>query len=145
MRIEQPAELVGATLLCSVEDGVDRLLHRGGAIATLLEIAGKELDRLVAAGLADLVDGATVIVGQARIKSALEGAPNGLDIAATGRGEHALAGDLVDMGLERSPARKAIVARDRELGLGELSVRVLRPQRLEALLRLVLQTLEIGL
>src|SRR5206468_5245739 len=107
MRIEQPADLVGAAFLRGVEDGVDRLLHHGGTIAALLEIAGKELDRLVAAGLADLVDGAAVIVGQARIEAALEGAPNSLDIPGTGRGEHSLAGDLVDMGLERPPARKA--------------------------------------
>src|SRR5262245_53826640 len=60
MGIEQPAELVGAALLRGVEDSVDRLLHRGGTIAARLEIAGQELDRRVAAGLADLVDGAAV-------------------------------------------------------------------------------------
>jgi hypothetical protein len=78
--IEQPAEFLGAALLRGVQDGFDRLPHCGGTIAALLEIAGEELNRLIAAGLADLVDGAAVIVSEARIESALEGAANGLDI-----------------------------------------------------------------
>src|SRR4051794_31451637 len=98
VRIEQPTELVGAALPRGVEDGGYCPLHFLGTIAARLDIAGKELDRLVAAGLADLVDGAAVVVGEARIESALESAANGLDIAGAGRGEHALAGDLVDMG-----------------------------------------------
>jgi hypothetical protein len=91
------------------------------------------------------VDGAAVIVGEARIEPALEGAANGLDITGTRRREHAPAGDLVDMGLERPPARKAVVARDRELGFGELGTRLFRPQRLEALLRFVLEMFEVRL
>src|SRR4051812_25075875 len=101
MRIEQPAKLVGAALFRGVENGGDHPLHRGGTIAALLEITGKELDRLVAAGLADLVDGAAVVIGAARIEAALESAPNSLDVAGAGRGENPLAGNLVDMGLER--------------------------------------------
>ena len=97
------------------------------------------------ASLADLVDGAAVIVGEARIESAFEGAANGLDIAGAGRSEHALARDLIDMGLERPPARKAVVARDRELGFGKPGARLPRPQGLEALLGFVLQMLEVRL
>jgi hypothetical protein len=95
-----------------------------------LEIAGKKLNRLVAAGLADLVDGSAIIVSEAWIESALKGAANGLDIARACGGEHPLEGDLVDMGLERPPARKAVVACDRELGFGELGVGLSGPQRL---------------
>ena len=145
MFIEQPAKLVGAALLRGVEDGVDRPPDRCGTIGVArLDIAGQQLDRRLPAGLADLVDGAAVIVGEARIKSVRESTANGFDIASARRGEHALAGDFVDMRLERPPACKAVVAGHRELGRGELGVLVLRAQRLEALLRLVLQMFEIG-
>jgi hypothetical protein len=146
---QEAAELIGAAFLGGLEDRADRLRHRGGTVAGLLEFTREQLDRRVAEGLADLVNAAAVIVGEARIESALEGAANGLDIARARRGEHALAGDLVDMsldmGLERPPARKSVVARHCQLRLGELGARLLRPQRLEALLRFVPQMFEIGL
>src|SRR5205814_131426 len=104
MGIEQPGEFFGAALLGGVEDGADCLLQSLGTVAARLEITGEEFDRRVATRLADLVDGAAVIVGEAWIESALEGAANGLDIARAGSGEHPLAGDPVDMGLERPPA-----------------------------------------
>ena len=59
-----------------------------------LDIAGQQLDRRVPAGLADLVDGAAVVVGEARIESVRESTANGFDIAGARRGEHALASDL---------------------------------------------------
>jgi hypothetical protein len=46
---------------------------------------GEQLDRLMAARLPDLMDGAAIFVGEARIESALEGAANGLDIAVAVR------------------------------------------------------------
>jgi hypothetical protein len=145
VRVEQPDQLGGAAFLRGFVDGFDRLFQRGGTVAALLEIAGKELDRLIAAGLADLVDGAAVIVGQARIESAIEGAAYGLDIAGAGRCEHALAGDFIDTGFERPPAWKAVVARNSALRFGELGARLLRPQCFEALLSFVLQMLEVRL
>src|ERR1700683_1238369 len=48
------------------------------------------------------------------------------------RGDVSLGDARVNMGLELPPAPKAVVACDRELGFGELGVRFLRPQRLEA-------------
>jgi hypothetical protein len=81
---------------------------------------------------------AAVIIGEARIESTLQDAADGFDVAGASRCEHALAGG-VDMGFECLPARKAVVARDRELGFGGLGTRLLRRQCLKALLRFVLQ------
>jgi hypothetical protein len=145
MRIERSAELVDLALLGGIEHRVECPFYHGGTMAARREIARKQLDRVVARRFADLVDGAAVIIGEARIESALEGAANSLNIAGAGGGEHSLAGDVIDMGLERPPARKAVVASNRELGLGELGARLLRSQSLEALLRFVFQMFEAGL
>ena len=91
MLIEQPAKLVGAALLRGVEDGADRALHAVGTIVARLVVAGEQLDRVWPPALADLVDGAAVVVGDAGIESALESTANGFDIAGARRGEHALA------------------------------------------------------
>jgi hypothetical protein len=144
MGIEQSAKLVDLALLGGIEHRVERPFYHGGTMAARLEIARKQLDRVVAPRFADLVDGAAVIISEARIESALEGAANSLNIAGAGGGEHSLAGDVIDMGLERPPARKAVVARDRELDLGELGARLLRSQSLEALLRFVFRCSTLG-
>jgi hypothetical protein len=76
MRIEQSAELVDLALPGGIEHRVDRPFCHGRTMAARLEIARNQLDRVAAACLADLVDGAAVIIGEARIESAFEGAAN---------------------------------------------------------------------
>ena len=147
MGVEQASELVGAAVLRSVEDGVDRPLHLRRARRALLEFAGEQLDRFVPRLLGDLVHAAAVIVGRAGIEAGLEGAADRLDIAGAGGVEDRFAVRFrrrhpVDMRLELPPAGEAIVARDGELRDGELGLRVLLAQHLEALLGLVLEMLE---
>src|ERR1700683_1132074 len=57
VQIEQLAEFIGQTFFGSVEDGFNCLLYQGGTISARLEITGKELNLLIAVGLANLVDG----------------------------------------------------------------------------------------
>jgi len=122
--IEQTTKVVGATLICSLEDGVDRPTHLRRAGVARLGVAGEHFNRLVAVLLADLMNGQAVVINRSRIEAVLEGAANGLDIARARSVEHPLAGrmdgigivgdnDLVDLRLEPAPAGEAVFARDR--------------------------------
>jgi hypothetical protein len=66
--------------------------------------------------LGDLVNSAAVLAGGRGIKTLCECATNRLDVAGAGGCEDALADAGIDVGLQRAPARKAVVARDRKLG-----------------------------
>ncbi len=148
--VEQAAQLVGVAFLRRLENAVDHAAHvRWGGLA-LLMLARQQLDRLVAVFLGDLMHGPALRVGQAGIEAGLDGAANRIDVAGGGCRKHLVAqgtidARAVDMRLELPPAGKAVVARKRELGRGELCGRIGGAQRLEALLGFVLQVFEIGL
>src|SRR5262249_43791695 len=140
--IEPANELLDVSVLRGGEDVVDRALQIGRTGSALLKVTGQKLDRRVAAGLADLVDGSTVVVGRSRIEAVREGAADGGHVAGAGRVEDPFALGLVDINfvdvsLELAPAGEAIGACDRELRRGELDPRVLAAQCFEVLLGLV--------
>ena len=60
MGIKQSCELVDTAILGGVEDGIDRLTLLCRAGVELLELAREQLDCLVAAHLADLMNAAAV-------------------------------------------------------------------------------------
>jgi hypothetical protein len=91
--VEQARELLGAAVLGGLENGVDRLLLRGRPRIELLEFAGEQLDGLVAAHLADLVNRSAIVVGPAGIEAVHERATDGIGIAGAGGIEHPLAVD----------------------------------------------------
>ena len=64
-------------------------LRRTGRAA--LHVAGQNLDRFVAVGLGDLVNGAAVGIGRTGVEAGRERAANGFDVARAGRVEHAFA------------------------------------------------------
>jgi len=116
MSVEQAPQLLDVAELRGVENRVQRpLLRRSKGVATL-DVAGQELDGIVTFGLGDLVNGAAVLIGGRRIETLSECAANRLDVAGAGGGEDAPADAGIDVGLERAPARKAVVARDCKLG-----------------------------
>ena len=146
--VEQSAKLVDAALIGGVENGREFLLHLR-RIAPPCTSRAENLDRLVAVGLGDLVNGAAVGIGRTGVEAGRESAANGFDVAGVGRVEHAFPVELrriaaVDMRLELAPAGKAVFARQRELDGGEPGLRVLPAQRLQSLLGLVLEMLEAG-
>jgi hypothetical protein len=147
MPVEQRTQLLDAAVLGGGEKRIDRppLLRR--ACVALLELAREQLDGRLPIGLGDLVNGAPVGIGRAGVEAGLESAANRFDIAHARRVENAFAFALrriaaVNMRLELPPAGEAVFARQSELDSGELGLRVLLAQRLEALLGLVLEVLE---
>jgi hypothetical protein len=116
MSVEQAAELVDVAELHGVENRVQRPLLRWSTGVATLDVAGQELDGIVTLRLGDLVNGAGVLTSGRGIKTLRECAANRLDAAGAGGGKDALADAGIDVGLQRAPARKAVVVRDCKLG-----------------------------
>ena len=62
-----------------------------GRVVAAPEVARQNLDRLVPAGLGDLVNGAAVGIGRTGVEAGRESAANRFDIARAGRVENAFA------------------------------------------------------
>jgi hypothetical protein len=143
MRVEKPAEVVSAAVLGGIKDQIDRPLHRCRTVPALLEFAGEQLDLRVLLRFANLVERAAVVIGHTRIEALFQHAANGVDVARPGSSEHPLANGHVHMGLELAPTCETVVTRHRQLGVGQPGLRVMRAQRLAALLGFVFEMFEI--
>src|SRR5262249_54116165 len=127
--------------------GLDR---RDGALdivlphVALLVYAHEQLELGVAEGLGDLMNGLAGRVRLAGVEAVVERATDLPDVARVGGRERARPRLLVDRGLEAPPARKAVVARNRQLGVGEPRRGILDTHRLQALLGFVAEVLEAG-
>jgi len=144
VRVEQTVELVGPPVGRRLLDGPDGALYLVVPLVALLVHAHEQLELGVAQGLGDLVDGPARRVGRAGVEAAIERAPDRVDVARARGGEDALAILLVDRGLEPPPAGEAVLARDRQLGRGKPGAGILRQHRLQTLLGLVAEVLEVG-
>ena len=150
MGVEPPTQGLRLALPCGIEDAVDRLHQLARARLASVQVADEKLDRLVAVRLGDLVNGAAVLIGRARIESGLEGAADRLDVACAGGAKdlpvlRPTAIESVDMGLECTPALEAVVSRDVELSVMELCSRIVRTQLLQPLLGGLLQPIDVGM
>jgi len=145
VRVQQATQLVdGAARRCVVERG-DQLQNVRRPRVTLLILAHQQLELRVPGLLGDLVHAASGAVRGARVETVLERLPDRLDVPLAGRGEDTPALGGVHGGLERAPARKAVMARDDELRVGKPRDRVLlRAHCAQALLGLVAEVLETG-
>jgi len=78
------------------------------------------------------------------MKAGIERPADGLHVTGARGFEDALAGALVDMRFELSPAREAVGACDAQLRIAEPGVGIVAPQCLQQALGLVTKVLEIG-
>ena len=144
MGLEKATKLIGAAIGCRRVDRGDRALDVGLPLVALLVVAHEQLELGVAERFGHLMDRAAGVIERAGMKAAVECPAHGVELAGPRRLEEALTGLLVDRGLELSPARKAVRARDEQLRVGELGGGIVSPEGLEALLGLVAEVLQAG-
>jgi hypothetical protein len=150
MAVQQTGKLVGMAVLGGVEHARDQPAQLWRSCVALLELAGEQLDRLVAILLGDLVHRAAVRIGAARIETGFDGAADRFDVAVARGVEHffaqwAVGAGLVHVLLQPAPAGKTVVACHAKLGSGQARRGVGFTQRLQPLLGFILQVFEIRL
>src|SRR5205085_6070662 len=131
MRLEQATELVRAAAAGRRLEVCDGALDVLPPFVALLVLAHQQLERGVAKRLRELMDGAAGVVDRPGMKPSIQRPAYGLDISGARGVEDALAGSVVDVRFELSPAREPVVACDAQLRVAERRVGSVAPQRLQ--------------